>query len=120
MANYVSTLSGAEVEAALTAALNGAAKARVLLNGIGTAAIYESYNVASLTDIDVGRYDVAFTNVFATADYTPCTCGALGRYVSTRTRTTQLAGSVELNCQNQPGALADTDLIGCGCIGDLA
>jgi len=47
----------------------GLAKAWVNLNGTGTIAISDSYNVSSLIDIGVGQYEVVFTNAMSNANY---------------------------------------------------
>ena len=44
-------------------------KAWVNFNGIGTVAIRDSFNVSSVTDINVGRYGVNFTNNMTDANY---------------------------------------------------
>ena len=46
----------------VTNVINGSAKAWVNFNGTGTVAIRESFNVSSITDVNVGRYTVNFTN----------------------------------------------------------
>jgi hypothetical protein len=48
---------------------NGAAKAWVNFNGVGTVAIRANFNVSSITDNGVGDYTVNFTNALADADY---------------------------------------------------
>ena len=49
----------------------GAAKAWVNFNGTGTVAIRDSFNVSSITDDDVGRYTINFTNNFDDSNYCP-------------------------------------------------
>lgn len=49
--------------------INGTAKAWVNFNGTGTVAIRASFNVSSITDIGVGRYQINFTNSFADTNY---------------------------------------------------
>jgi hypothetical protein len=44
-------------------------KAWVNFNGTGTVAIRSSYNVSSITDVDVGDYTVNFTNNMTDANY---------------------------------------------------
>ena len=65
MANYVSTLSGAEVEAALALSNNGTMKAWV--DADSTTTPLDSYNVASGTDHGSGDYTYTMTNAFALA-----------------------------------------------------
>ncbi len=52
----------------------GSAKAWVNFNGIGTIAISESFNVASLTDEAVGRYSANYGNNMNTATYATQVC----------------------------------------------
>lgn len=47
----------------------GLAKAWVNFNGTGTVAIRDSFNVSSVTDSDVGVYQVNFTTALADANY---------------------------------------------------
>lgn len=54
---------------AVTNVINGSAKAWVNFNGTGTVAIRASFNVGSITDIAVGRYEVNFTNAFEDTNY---------------------------------------------------
>ena len=53
----------------VTNVINGSAKAWVNFNGTGTVAIRESFNVGSITDLAVGRYEVNFTNAFEDTNY---------------------------------------------------
>ena len=52
-----------------------AAKAWVNLNGTGTIAVRDSFNVASLTDNGTGNYTVTFSNAFGAADYASVASG---------------------------------------------
>jgi hypothetical protein len=54
---------------AQTSIQQGLAKAWVNLDGTGTIAISDSYNVSSLIDIGVGQYEVVFTNALSDANY---------------------------------------------------
>ena len=47
----------------------GTAKAWVNFNAIGTVAITDDFNVASITDNGVGNFTVNFTNAMPNADY---------------------------------------------------
>ena len=47
------------------------AKAWVNFNGTGTVAIRDSHNVSSITDNDVGRYTINFSNNMANTSYAP-------------------------------------------------
>jgi len=50
----------------------GTAKAWVNFNGTGTVAIRASFNVTSITDINVGDYRVNFTTAMPDANYSMC------------------------------------------------
>jgi hypothetical protein len=58
--------------------VNGSAKAWVNFNGTGTAAIRDSFNIASLTDNGTGDYTVNFSNVFSSGDYSAVSQGGRG------------------------------------------
>ena len=47
----------------------GRAKAWVNFNATGTAAIRDSFNVSSITDLDVGRFTVAFSSNMPNSNY---------------------------------------------------
>lgn len=47
------------------------ARAWVNFNGTGTVAIRDSGNVSSITDINVGRYQINFTTAMPDANYSP-------------------------------------------------
>ena len=57
--------------------VNGTAKAWVNFNGTGTVAIRRAFNVSSITDDGVGRYDVNFTTAMPDTNY--CTTGLAGK-----------------------------------------
>lgn len=66
MADYTLAFTGAQIDAAVGYANNGAAKAFALYNGTTTD---KSYNVSSVTDSGTGRFQPNFTNVFLDALY---------------------------------------------------
>jgi len=63
------TISDAAGTGPVTLTGQYAAKAWVNFNGTGTIAVRDSENVASLTDVGTGRYDVSFSNTFSAVDY---------------------------------------------------
>lgn len=63
------TLSNGSVSVPTATVVNGSAKAWVNLNGTGTIAARDSFNVASLTDNGTGNYSINFSNAFGAADY---------------------------------------------------
>jgi len=52
---------------------NGSAKVWVNLNGTGTIAVRDSFNVSSTTDLGAGQYRFSFGSAMATANY----CGQI-------------------------------------------
>lgn len=56
--------------------VNGSAKAWVNFNGTGTAAIRDSFNVASLTDNGLGSHTISFSNTMDNANYVTQVTGA--------------------------------------------
>ena len=48
---------------------SGSAKAWLNLNGTGTIAARDSYNIASTTDVGTGQYTPSFTTSFGNANY---------------------------------------------------
>ena len=102
--------------------VNGSAKAWVNFNGTGTIAIRDSLNVASLTDINVGRYEVNFTNSMADANYSttmsskPATDVVCDAYISFSdtysSATTNVRTASETSGQDHPicCALVEGDL----------
>ena len=56
--------------------VNGSAKAWVNLNGSGTIAARDSFNLSSLTDNGLGSYKINVTNNFSSAFHAPTVSGA--------------------------------------------
>lgn len=79
----------------------GSAKAWVNFNGIGTVAIRNSYNVSSITDIAVGKFEANFTVPMPNINY--CLLGTCGRGVDTgASRSVQLSDTPTVSkCQFQ-------------------
>ena len=50
----------------------GLCKSWIDFKGTSTAAINESFNVGSLTDVDTGKFTVNFSNAMSSGDYTIC------------------------------------------------
>ena len=59
---------------AMSTVAEGSAKSWVNLTGTGTIATNDSFNVASLTDVSAGRYDVNYTNNMNNALYATQVC----------------------------------------------
>jgi len=60
IADTIETGAGADISTSYV--VNGSAKAWINLNGTGTPAANDSFNVASITDTGVGYYEVTFTS----------------------------------------------------------
>ena len=90
--------------------VNGSAKAWVNLNGAGTIAARDSFNVASLTDNGSGNYSVNVSSAFSSANHSPTVSGAC-----TNGRTTVLAlssltfasGSMTISASSWTAGIAD-------------
>jgi hypothetical protein len=85
-------------------------KAWVNFNGTGTAAIGDSYNVASLTDNGAGDYTVNFATDIASAVY--CAVGSSGAGATAAHNKnlnihTQAAGSVKVTTSTTDNVLTD-------------
>ena len=55
---------------AQTSIQQGLAKSWIDFKGTSTAAINDSFNIGSLTDLDTGKFRVTFTNDMSSGDYT--------------------------------------------------
>ena len=71
----LSTLDGSQSVPVNTVA-QGSAKAWVNFNGTGTVAIRASFNVTSITDLAVGRYEMNFSTAMSDANYSAVGAGA--------------------------------------------
>lgn len=103
--------------------INGSAKAWINFNGTGTAAIRDSMNVTSLTDIGVGLYNTNLTGNMSSADYASTTGSTRATSISAdRAASGQhKVGSCLLNNRNlNSNAEADDDELSLVLIGDLA
>ena len=63
------TLSNGSVSVPTATVVNGSAKAWVNLNGTGTIALRDSFNVSSTTDLGVGQYRFSFSSAMLNANY---------------------------------------------------
>jgi hypothetical protein len=117
-----SNISDGTTSVPSTYVVNGSAKAWVNFNGTGTIAARDSFNVASLTDNGVGRYDVNISNAFANANYVPnVTVGFAadtGRYGEVTNYTS--SSEVEVGARNSSGTSVDNAGIAVAIHGDLA
>ena len=65
----VSNISDGTTTVGASYVTNGSAKAWCTFQGTGTAAIKDSLNVASLTDVGTANYTMSFTNSLANTNY---------------------------------------------------
>ena len=95
------------------------------LNGTGTIALRDSFNISSVTDNDTGLYTVTIANDFSSINYgyagsaESSTDGQNGRVV-TSVSTQSFAGSTKLRGQQLDFTGADLPHIRVGWWGDLA
>lgn len=97
-----------------------ACKFWINLNGTGTIAINDSYNVTSITDNGTGDYTVTIATDFSSANWSPYIAH---RQVSGNTQQhetihTIAAGSIRLNFSNSAPAFIDPDMCSVGGFGD--
>ena len=90
-----------------------ACRAWVNFNGTGTVAIRASGNVASITDNGSGDYTINFTTAMPDANYAVVAVGGAasgGGTIRIADGTVPAAGSVRIQCLNNPGStLIDYD-----------
>jgi hypothetical protein len=101
--------------------VSGSAKAWVNLNGTGTIAIVDSFNVASLTDIGTGNYEVNFSNNMSSGGYAPqiCSNAAVSNYGFNRTGNLNTTAKVNV-AHYENSTTVDTSQIYISAHGDLA
>ena len=98
----------------------GLAKAWMDLNGVGTIAVNDSLNIASVTDSGTGRYDPFFTNSMNTANYSSA-LGTNGGHILTENHAVHETGKFYLSCGNTTfGSFADHEGVHVQINGDLA
>tara|TARA_R100000406_G_scaffold5908_1_gene3955 strand:+ start:116 stop:568 length:453 start_codon:yes stop_codon:yes gene_type:complete len=68
IANNAVTVS--EGGGATTTTVQGLCKSWIDFKGTSTAAINDSFNIGSLTDLDTGKFRVTYTNDMSSGDYT--------------------------------------------------
>jgi hypothetical protein len=116
------TLSNGSVSVPTATVVNGSAKAWVNLNGTGTIAARDSFNVASLTDIGAGIYGITFSAAFAAGNYA-CVSSSGQRGGVTLDVTVSLsdllAGSLTVIAV-AAGSTFDSEVVTASMAGDLA
>ena len=102
----------------------GLAKAWINLNGTGTVAIRDSFNVTSITDNGTGDYTINFTNALANANYVvtgssgganSTSNGAVYQYDQATAKTTSACRIITISSS---GGFADTPQIAIAFFGD--
>jgi len=105
--------------------VNGSAKAWANLDGTGTIALRDSFNIASVTDGGTGKYTTNFTNVMANSNYSPSLTGGdlaiVGRSTGGFSNATRLSNSFLFRTLNaSQSAATDCDTAYVAINGDLA
>lgn len=88
---------------------NRVAAAWINMNGTGTIAIRDDFNVASLTDNGTGDYTVNFTTAIGNTDY----CLTPSGNASEVTIQNQASASMQIRSSNSGGAAIDAGIICC-------
>jgi len=100
--------------------VQGLAKTWVNIDGAGTIAVRDSFNVGSLTDIGTGKYDINFNNNFGNVNYCMVVGGfggsGIGSNYDASLNTTAVA-----DVRGFAGTIySDADTLQCAALGDLA
>ena len=95
--------------------------AKAWLNANVTGGINESYNVTSVTDTGVGLLTITWATDFSTANYaTLGTPGSGSARLVTEDPSGKVGGSVQMDCRDDLGALADPTVWLVAAFGDQA
>jgi hypothetical protein len=111
------TLSNGSVSVPTNTVVNGSAKAWVSLNGTGTIALRESFNISSIADAGTGDYRATLTT--AMVDTNQVVCGCVGSqypyiyYLVT-------AATLGITSVDSSGTFADSGIVQALTMGDLA
>ena len=119
------TLSDAAGTGPVTLTGQSAAKAWVNLNGTGTVATRDSYNVSSLTDNGTGAYSIGFTNAWDNVNYSAS--GAAGSsafstnvYVTSPRASVPTTSATTIGSKTDTNSPADSEYVQVSYNGDLA
>ena len=112
---------------AMSTVFNGTAKVWVNLDGTGTIAMRDSFNMASVTDNGTGDYTYTMTNSMNNANYasvaaggTGTTAGQFGRQGPGTQYADVTTSSWTAECASNTYAVGDWDIVCWGILGDLA
>jgi len=101
----------------------GVSKAWVSVNQIGTQAILQSYNIASISDSAVGITSVTIADEMDAAAYCITACAGLNgntAYVNLQQGALVVVGSYTMGCRAAAGGTIDADIICTAIFGALA
>jgi hypothetical protein len=100
---------------------NGSAKAWLNMNGTGTIAIRDSFNLSGLVDNGTGSYSFNLTNAFASSNYVPHGSGfRAGVGFALVDYRVSSASSISVASANTTGSFSDISDIKGSAFGDLA
>ena len=113
------TISDAAGTGPITMTKQSPAKAWVNFNGVGTVAIRDSFNVASITDVATGVQEVNYTNNFANVGYAACASSTAGgaTHFTTNVYTNS---TVRTTTSGSSGNASDAGIVTVAANGDLA
>lgn len=120
----VSNISDGSTSVGTSYVVNGSAKAWVNLNGTGTIALRDSFNVSSTTDLGVGQYRFSFSSAMLNANY----CGHISTEENGLTPSVGInnsgsgiaAGSCDVETHIYNGGSFDAEYVLFSLLGDLA
>lgn len=103
--------------------IEGSTKAWANLDGSGTIALRDSFNITSVTDNGTGDYIFNFTNDFAIANYNFTTgygdtSQGINKFIGIDT--TPTSSAFRLQTQNSGASQQDQEFVCCSMIGELA
>lgn len=103
--------------------LQGTAKSWLNMNGTGTIALRDSFNVSSITDNAVGEYTSSFSAALPNANYSGLATCSVGTETAASTVRCAIVriysvGSARLTTLNQPNVATDYDVVCCTLHGD--
>ena len=120
------TLSNGSVSVPTATVVNGSAKAWANLNGTGTIALRDSFNMSSVTDNGTGVYTFNFLSAFAAANYAALFCsnsvsGTGNSVANSQASGGYLVGSLQaIVTVGGTGIVGDVELLQVSAHGDLA
>ena len=102
----------------------GLVKAWGNINGVTTTVLNDNFNHSSITDVNIGRTTMTFTNNMSSANYSVTTgCGLNGDSVfggDLGASSLVLGASHRIQCRDQGGTFTDPDIATSQVTGDLA